>query len=228
MHLCSSSECRYKLLQGPCSAGDIAFKAGSFEQAAVHYNAAGPAGWLPCLALFIATGQPWQAAAHLRRCAAASLGAHAEVQIIVASMSCQLSRLVLAVLAHESGRESRIDSLTFPEPTCWKDAQQEVRQPHACFDGCMACSCLYIQADLVSTRCCDASCIVVSACLCSASSANSHQICNGTQISANLHCAADSPDATGTAASPAQCSQKQGQPLVTGGWHGHDAVCRAL
>ena len=114
-----------------CFAGDVAFKAGSYEQAAIHYNAAGPAGWLPRLALFVAACQPWQAAAHLQRCAAASVGAHAEVQIIVASMSCQLSRLVLAVVAHESGKESSIDSLTFPEPTCWKDAQQEVRQPQA-------------------------------------------------------------------------------------------------
>ena len=131
MHPRSSSVCRYKLSQAPCFAGDIAFKAGRYEQAARHYNAAGPAGWLPCLALFIAAGQPMQAAAHLRRCAAASLGAHAEVQVIVASMSCQLSRLVLAVIAHESGKESSSDSLTFPEPTCWKDAQQEVRQPQA-------------------------------------------------------------------------------------------------
>ena len=129
MQLRSSSVCRYKLLQAPCFAGDVAFKAGSYEQAASRYNAAGPAGWLPRLALFIAAAQPMQAAAHLRRCAAASLGAHAEVQIIVASMSCQLSRLVLAVVAHESDKDSSIDSVAFPEPTCWKDAQQEVRQP---------------------------------------------------------------------------------------------------
>ena len=138
VHPCSSPVCRYKLLPAPCFAGDVAFKAGSYEQAAAHYNAAGAAGWLPRLALCITAGQPWQAAAHLRRCAAASLGAHAEVQTIVASMSCQLSRLVLAVIAHESGRESSIDSLTFPEPTCWKDAQQEVRQPQACFNARMA------------------------------------------------------------------------------------------
>ena len=131
MHPRGSSVCRYELLQAPFCAGDVAFKAGSYEQAASRYDAAGPAGWLPCLALFIAAGQPTQAAAHLRRCAAASLGAHTEVQIIVTSMSCQLSRLVLAVIAHESGRESSIDDLTFPEPTCWKDAQQEVGQPQA-------------------------------------------------------------------------------------------------